>query len=134
MDIPRALRTAKLVLHRYDGQQGPGIGQVCQSAASLIADVHFRFNNQEGDEFLAERLADPSVNAEILTVWVARYSDNLTRGDDTGSDQDRLRAKRSRSTEIASPRSPTSSLASTPSTTWLNRANGLLMCSRAPGR
>jgi hypothetical protein len=93
MDIPRALRTAKLVLHRYDGQQGPGIGQVCHSAASLIAGIHFSVDNEEADEFIAERLADPSASAEILTVWVARYSDNLTRGGDTGSDQDRLRAK-----------------------------------------
>jgi hypothetical protein len=74
-------------------QQGPGIGQVCQSATSFIADIHFAFDNQEADEFLAERLTDPSANAGILTVWVARYSSNLTRGDDTGSDQDRLRAK-----------------------------------------
>jgi len=93
LDIPRTLRIAKVVLHRYEGQQGPGIGQVCQSAASLIAGIHFAFVNQEADEFVAERLADPSAHAEVLTGWVAQYSDNLTRGDDIGSVQDRLRAK-----------------------------------------
>jgi hypothetical protein len=94
LDIPRAIRIAKRVLDRYKEQQGPGIGQVCQSAASHIMDIHFVFSDREADEFYVQQLADPSTHAENLQAWVARYSDNLTIGDDTGSDQDRLRAKR----------------------------------------
>ena len=93
LDIRRAIRIAKRVLDRYKGQQGPGIGQVCQSAASHIMDIHFVLSDPEADEFYAEQLADSSAHAENLHVWVARYSDKLTIGDDTGSDQDRQRAK-----------------------------------------
>ncbi|PLZ01141.1 hypothetical protein CY652_17825 [Burkholderia sp. WAC0059] len=93
LDVQRAIRIAKHVLDRYKGQQGPGIGQVYQSAASHIMDIHFVFSNAEADEFYAEQLADPSRHAENLHAWVARYSDKLTIGDDTGSDQDRQRAK-----------------------------------------
>lgn len=92
-DIPRAIRIAKRVLNRYEGQLGPGIGQVCQSAASHIMDIHFTFSDREADEFYAAQLATPSAHAEALHAWVARYSGSLTLGDDTGSDQDRLRAK-----------------------------------------
>ncbi|MBU7440923.1 ATP-binding protein [Paraburkholderia fungorum] len=93
LDVPRAIRIAKHVLDRYKGQQGPGIGQVCLSAASHIMDIHFVFSNAEADEFYTEQLADPSLHAENLHAWAARYSDKLTIGDDTGSDQDRQRAK-----------------------------------------
>ena len=93
LDIPRAIRIAKCVLKRYAEQQGLGIGQVCHSAASLIMDIHVGFSNREADEFYADQLSDPSAHAEDLQVWVARYSDNLTIGDDTDSDQDHLRAK-----------------------------------------
>lgn len=86
LDIPRAIRIAKLVLDRYKGLQGPGIGQVCQSAASHIMDIYFVLSDPEADEFYAEQLADSSARAENLHVWVARYSDKLTIGDDTGSE------------------------------------------------
>ncbi|HHT8834235.1 ATP-binding protein [Burkholderia cenocepacia] len=93
LDISRAIRIAKRVLDRYSGQEGPGIGQVCQTAASLIVDIHFVFSFPEADEFYAEQLADPSLHVENLHAWVARHSDKLTIGDDTGSDQDVQRAK-----------------------------------------
>lgn len=93
LDIPRAIRIAKRVLDRYKGQQGPGIEQVCQSAASHIVDIHFVFSNSEADAFYAEQLAAPSLHAENLHTWVARHSDKLTIGDDTGSNQDCQRAK-----------------------------------------
>lgn len=93
LDIPRAIRIAKCVLDRYKGQHGPGIEQVCQSAASLIMDIHFELLDREADEFYAQQLADPFAHVESLHAWVTRYSGNLTLGDDTGSDQDRLRAK-----------------------------------------
>ena len=93
LDISRAIRIAKRVLDRYKGQQGPGIGRVCQSAASLIMDIHLMFSDREAHEFYAEQLADPSAHAELLHAWVARYSGNLAVGDDTCSDQDRLRTK-----------------------------------------
>jgi hypothetical protein len=56
-------------------------------------DIHFVFSNAEADEFYTEQLADPSLHAENLLAWVARHSDKLTIGEDTGSDQDRQRAK-----------------------------------------
>ncbi|WP_180720030.1 hypothetical protein [Paraburkholderia largidicola] len=93
LDIPRVIRLAKRVLDRYKAQQGPGIGHVCQSAASLIMDIHFALSDREADEFYAEQLAHPSGNAERLHAWVVRYSDNLTIGDDSSSDKDRQRAK-----------------------------------------
>ena len=92
-DIPRAIRIANLVFSRYNGQSGPGIGQVCQSAASLIMDIHFSFSNSQADQFYAERLADPASHAESMQLWVSRYSDNLAKGDDTGSEDDCQRAK-----------------------------------------
>ncbi|AXW32863.1 hypothetical protein CJO88_05655 [Ralstonia solanacearum] len=93
LDVAHAIRIAKRVLDRYKGQQGPGIGQVCQSAASHIMDIHFLFSDREANEFYAEQLADPSAHAESLQAWVFRYSDKLMIGDDTDSDQDHLRAK-----------------------------------------
>lgn len=93
LDISRAIRIAKRVLDRYKGQQGPGIGQVCQSASSLIMDIHLMFSGREAQDFYAEQLADPSAHAKHLHSWVARYSGNLAVGDDTCSDQDRLRTK-----------------------------------------
>lgn len=93
LNIPQAIRIAKVVLSRYVGQEGAGIGKVCQSAASLIMDVHFSFSDSEADQFYAEQLADPSGSSENLQLWVVRYSDNLGKGDDTGSADDQLRAK-----------------------------------------
>lgn len=93
LDIPRAIRIAKHVLVRYEGQQGPGIGQVRQSAASHIMDTHFVFSDREADDFYTEQLAAPSAHAENLRAWIIRYSDKLTIGSDTGSDQDRQRAQ-----------------------------------------
>ena len=93
LDIPRAIRIAKLALTRYEGQDGPGTGQVCLSAASLIMDIHFIFPDSEADQFYASRLADPSSYADSLHMWVSRYSDSLTKGDDTGSKDDELRAR-----------------------------------------
>jgi hypothetical protein len=93
LNIPQAIRIAKVVLNRYVGQEGAGIGKVCQSAASLIMDVHFSFSDSEADQFYAEQLADPSGGSENLQLWVVRYSDNLGKGDDTGSADDQLRAK-----------------------------------------
>lgn len=93
LDITRSIRITKYVLERYKGQEGPGIGQVCQSAATHIMDIHFIFSDREAEEFYAEQLAAPLVNAENLQAWVARYSDKLTIGDDTDSEQDRQRAK-----------------------------------------
>jgi hypothetical protein len=93
LDVSRAIRIAKLVFSRYDGQSGAGIGEVYQSAASLIMDIHFSFSNSEADQFYLEHVADPVGHAESLQLWVARYSDNLANGDDTGSKDDRLRAR-----------------------------------------
>jgi hypothetical protein len=93
LDIPRAIRIAKLVVSRYDGKDGPGIGKVRQSASSLIMDIHFAFSNSEADQFYVEHLADPASHTESLQLWVFRYSDNLAKGDDTGSEDDRLRAR-----------------------------------------
>jgi len=93
LDIPRAIRIAKRGMDRYRGQLGPGIGEVYQSAASHIMDIHFLFSDDEADEFYLEQLADPSAHAENLQAWVFRYSGYLTIGDDTSSDQDRRRVK-----------------------------------------
>jgi len=93
LDIPRAIRIAKLVFTRYDSQDGPGIGHVCKSAGSLIMDIHLSFSNNEANRFYLEHVADPACHVEIMHHWVARYSENLVIGDHTGSERDRLRAR-----------------------------------------
>lgn len=92
-DPPRAIGIAKSLLQRYAGQEGPGIARVCQTAATLIADIHFHFENADADAFLDQCLADVSANADLLATLVARVSDNLKSGLETGSQEDLLRAK-----------------------------------------
>jgi hypothetical protein len=80
LDIPRAIRIAKIVLRRYRNKNGPGMAKCRLSAEALIFDIHIHCSNSEADKFAASIMASPLQHAETIKQLVARYSDFLLKG------------------------------------------------------
>ncbi|MGO8867585.1 MAG: hypothetical protein ACLQME_13895 [Alphaproteobacteria bacterium] len=80
LDLSRAIRIAKGVIHRYRRSNGPGMADCRASAATLIFDIHFVESNAEANEFASKLMADVVGNADTIKQFIARYSDYLLVG------------------------------------------------------
>jgi hypothetical protein len=80
LDIPRTIRAAKDVIHRYRDKNEPGMAECRSDAATLIFDLHIFDASQEADNFAAALIEATTENAEHIRHLVARYSDNLLVG------------------------------------------------------
>jgi hypothetical protein len=86
LDIPRSIRAAKGVLRRYRKKSKPGMAHCRSLATTLIFDVHVFHSNAEADKFASELMNDLPRNADTVRELIARYSDNLLKGNMTDAE------------------------------------------------
>jgi len=91
LDVPRFVALATGVLARYAGAAGPGIESCRTTAASLIADIYFSTANAEARDFVLEQVRNFPATAELLKLWVSRFSNLLLVGSTTDpADKDNI--------------------------------------------
>ena len=80
IDIAGAIRLAKIVLDRYRGKKGAGMGDCRAMAESMIFDISIYRDNAEADAFAATLISNLLGEPERIKNLIARHSSNLLRG------------------------------------------------------